>query len=188
VRIIAGRHRGLRLTAPEGLAVRPTSDRARGALFNILTHGRRFAAGGSILVGARVLDAFAGTGALGLEALSRGAAHATFMERDRAALAALRRNVEACAETARASLLRIDATRPPPAPQACGIVFLDPPYGEGVAAPALVALADAGWLTPDGLAALEIGAREDFAPPAGFAVVDDRRYGAARILLLSRAP
>ena len=112
MRIVGGRHRGRRLLAPPGDTVRPTSDRAREALFNILSHGR-LAAGGVPLAGAAVLDAFAGTGALGLEALSRGAAEAVFIERDPEAIAVLRRNVAALGESAHAEIVPGDAARPP---------------------------------------------------------------------------
>jgi len=112
MRIVGGRHRGRRLLAPPGDTVRPTSDRAREALFNILSHGR-LAAGGVPFAGAAVLDAFAGTGALGLEALSRGAAEAVFVERDPEAVAVLRRNVAALGESDRAEIVPGDAARPP---------------------------------------------------------------------------
>jgi 16S rRNA (guanine966-N2)-methyltransferase len=183
VRIVGGRHRGRALAAPPGAAVRPTGDRAREALFNVLTHGS-FAAPWR---DAAVLDAFAGTGALGLEALSRGAAEAWFIESDRAALAALRRNVATLGEEARAHILAGDATRPPPARRAVAAVFLDPPYRSGLAAPALAALAAAGWLAADAVATVEVGAKEAFEPPPGFERVDERRYGAARLLVLRRA-
>jgi 16S rRNA (guanine966-N2)-methyltransferase len=187
MRIIGGSHRGRRLTAPPGAAVRPTSDRAREALFDILSHGA-YAAAGLPFADNTVLDAFAGTGAFGLEALSRGAAEADFIENDREALVALRRNIAALGETARGRIIAGDATRPPRAPGPCGLAFLDPPYQSGLAAPALAALAAAGWLTADALAIIEIGAREAFAPPAGFAVVDERVYGAARLVFLRRGP
>ena len=112
MRIIGGRHRGRRLLAPPGDTVRPTSDRAREALFNILSHGQ-FAAEGIVFDGAAVLDAFAGTGAFGLEALSRGATEAVFFERDPEALTVLRRNVASLGESTRAHILPYDATRPP---------------------------------------------------------------------------
>ena len=128
MRIIAGRHRGRKLVAPAGAATRPTADRVRQALFDMLWHAPW--AGRSAVDGALVLDAFAGTGALGLEALSRGAAHATFLETDRAALGALRANIAACREAERCAVLPADATRPPRAARACTLVFLDPPYGE----------------------------------------------------------
>src|SRR5579864_5800090 len=123
LRIVGGLHRGRRLVAPPGELVRPTSDRAREALFNILSHGT-FAAEGSPFAGRPVLDAFAGTGAFGLEALSRGAGAAAFIENDRAALAALRRNIAVLDESERAHVVAGDATRPPRAPFACALAFL----------------------------------------------------------------
>ncbi len=185
MRIVGGRHRGRRLLAPPGGAVRPTSDRAREALFNILSHGR-FAADGIPFAEAAVLDAFAGTGAVGLEALSRGAAEAVFIEHDRDALASLRRNIEALGEDARAVVMPGDATRPPRGGRACAVAFLDPPYHSGLAAPALEALAAARWLAADALAVIEIAARETLSPPAGFMLLDQRVYGAARLVLLRR--
>jgi len=185
LRIVGGVHRGRRLMAPAGEAVRPTSDRAREALFNILSHGS-FAAAGLPFAGAPVLDAFAGTGALGLEALSRGAGSAAFIENGREAIAALRRNVAALGESDRAQIIAGDATRPPRAAFACAVAFLDPPYRSGLAAPALTALAAAGWLTADALAVVEIAASEELAAPPGFAIIDERVYGAARLVFLRR--
>lgn len=190
MRIVGGRHRGRPLTAPPGTAVRPTADRVREALFDILEHGRFAEAGGSPLPGACVLDAFAGTGALGLEALSRGAAHLTCMERDAAAIAAIRTNARRLGELARVTLLAADAADPP-APllrgsAPCAVAFLDPPYGSGLAAPALAALAAKGWLAAAAIAVLELAKGEPFAPPAGFALADERRYGKTRLLFLRR--
>ncbi len=185
MRIVAGRHRGRRLLAPPGEKVRPTSDRAREALFNILSHGR-LAVEGIPFAGAAVLDAFAGTGALGLEALSRGAAEAAFIEDDREALAILRQNIAALGEGDRARIVPGDATRPPLAPSAYPLAFLDPPYRSGLTAAALTALDAAGWLTPDALAVVELAARERLTPPAGFTLVDERVYGAAQLLFLRR--
>jgi 16S rRNA (guanine966-N2)-methyltransferase len=185
MRIIAGRHRGRRLLAPPGETVRPTSDRAREALFNILSHGR-LAAGGIPFAGTAVLDAFAGTGALGLEALSRGAAEASFIEQEREALAILRQNITVLGEDARARVVPGDATRPPRAPAACALVFLDPPYRSGLTAAALGALDAAGWLTPKALAVVELAAREELRPPVGFNLLDERVYGAARLVFLYR--
>jgi 16S rRNA (guanine966-N2)-methyltransferase len=185
VRIVGGRHRGRRLLAPPGETVRPTSDRAREALFNILCHGR-LAADGIPFAGATVLDAFAGTGALGLEALSRGAAEAAFIEQDREALATLRQNIAALGENAHSRIITGDAIRPPRAPLSCALAFLDPPYRSGVAAAALTALDAAGWLTPDALAVVELAARERLAPPAGFSLLDERVYGAGRLVFLRR--
>jgi 16S rRNA (guanine966-N2)-methyltransferase len=187
LRIVGGVHRGRRLVAPEGDTVRPTSDRAREALFNILSHGD-FAASGLMFAGRPVLDAFAGTGAVGLEALSRGAGAAIFIEDNRTALAALRRNVAALGEEDRTHIVGGDATRPGRAAQACAVAFLDPPYRSGLAAPALEALAAAGWLTPDALIVIEVAAREDVPPAAGFTLIGERVYGASRLVFLRREP
>jgi 16S rRNA (guanine966-N2)-methyltransferase len=183
MRIVAGRHRGRKLLVPEDATVRPTSDRAREALFNIVEHGR-FAAGGSRLQDRRVLDAFAGTGALGLEALSRGAAYATFMELGAVPRKLLAANIATCGEADRTRILAGDATSPPPAPMPVALAFLDPPYGKGLGGKALTALAAAGWFEPAALIVLEIGAKEEAAIPDGFTLRDDRRYGAARLLFL----
>jgi len=184
LRIVAGRHKGRALAAPAGRDVRPTSSRAREALFDILAHARF--AERELIEGARVLDAFAGTGALGLEALSRGAAHAVFMERDRDARAQLTANIRALGEDKAASVLAADALHPPRATAPCDLVFLDPPYGENVAGEALSALAAQGWFADGAVIALELPAKGDFVAPGGFAPLDDRRYGRARILFLRR--
>jgi 16S rRNA (guanine966-N2)-methyltransferase len=184
MRIIAGRHKGRRLAAPPGGVVRPTSDRAREALFDILAHGRF--ADGPVFDATPVLDAFAGTGAFGLEALSRGASHATFIEKGRAALVALRSNIAALGEAERATVLASDALRPPRAATPAPLAFLDPPYGEDLAAPALTALAAAGWLAPDALVVVEVAARQALVLPPGFAVLEERRYGTARFVFLRR--
>lgn len=185
MRIVAGAHRGRPLAAPAGQAVRPTADRTRQALFNLLEHGR-LAAAGSRVAGAVVLDAFAGTGALALEALSRGAERATAIDRDPAAIAAIRANAALLGETERLRVLRADANSPPPAAVAADLAFLDPPYGQGLAAAALVALDAAGWLARDALIAIETGAKETLAAPAGFVCQDARRYGRAKVWLLTR--
>ena len=177
MRIVGGRHRGRAIAAPPGRAIRPTSDRVRESVFNILGHGRA----ASPIAGARVLDGFAGTGAMGLEALSRGADHASFMDTD---IAPCRANVAALGEAARARLIEGDCTRPGPPPEAHDLVFLDPPYGSGLAAPALGALAGAGWIAERAVCVLELAAGEAFEPPGGFSLVDSRKYGAARIEIL----
>ena len=186
MRIVAGRHRGRRLLAPPGETVRPTSDRAREALFNILSHGQ-LAAEGIPFAGAAVLDAFAGTGALGLEALSRGAAEAAFIEQDREALATLRRNIAALGEGGRARIVPGDATRPPRAPSACALAFLDPPYRSGLAGAALTALDAAGWL--DAGCACRRRGRGPRGPDAARRVQPSRRavYGAARLSFCAAA-
>ncbi|MFL1463020.1 RsmD family RNA methyltransferase [Roseococcus sp. DSY-14] len=179
--ILAGRWKGRKLQAPEGAATRPTGARARQALFDMLWHASW--AGRERVEGARVLDAFAGTGALGLEALSRGAAHADFLENQPAALAALRANLRACAG-AEGRVWPADALRPPRAPQPCTLAFLDPPYGQDLLPRALAALAAAGWLAPGALLCCELGPRD--APPAeGFDTLATRAHGPATWHILS---
>ncbi len=179
-RIIAGRHRGRRLEVPAGTVVRPSAERLREALFSMLAHRPPG------LDGASFVDLFAGSGTIGLEALSRGARQLVAVEADRAVAASLRRNVEKLGEGERCRLLVADATRLPRAAEPADIVYLDPPYTSGLAAPALVSLETGGWLTPASLVVVELAAREDFSPPEGFAVSDERRYGAGRIVVLER--
>jgi 16S rRNA (guanine966-N2)-methyltransferase len=159
------------LRAPPGLATRPTAERLRQALFDMLVH----APWGGPLDDRVVLDAFAGTGALGLEALSRGAAHGTFMERDRAALDALRANT-ACAGAA-ATVLAADVLRPPPG-RACDLVFMDPPYAAGVLPQALAALSAAGWIGTGALLIAESARGESLALGEPVA---ERAHGAGRV-------
>jgi 16S rRNA (guanine966-N2)-methyltransferase len=182
VRIVAGAWRGRTLRAPPGAATRPTADRVRQALFDMLLHAPW--AGRDAIEGAAVLDAFAGTGALGLEALSRGAAHATFIEPDRAALAALRANIAGCNAADRTTVLAADATRPPQGAP-CTLILLDPPYGRDLVAQSVAALGAAGWLAPDALIAAEIG-RDEPAPVAE--PLAERAHGAARIVVWRWAP
>jgi 16S rRNA (guanine966-N2)-methyltransferase len=185
MRIVGGKHRGRKIAAPPGVDVRPTSDRAREALFNILIHGHLAADGTSPLPGARVLDAFAGSGALGLEALSRGAAHALFIDSDAKACTAIRANAKALGETVNVTVIPGDATKPPPPPGApCSIVFLDPPYGRDLAAPALAALAARGWIADGAVCVVELAINDGITLPPGFTLIDDRRYGKARLLVV----
>ena len=183
VRVVAGKHRGRALIAPEGRWLRPTADRVRESIFNVLTHGDE-----TPLSGARILDAFCGTGAMGIEALSRGAAEATFIDTDKRAIDVCRRNLHALGEEQNATLLKANCLDPPHAAQPCTLVFLDPPYREGLAAPALAALAAAGWIEDGASCVVELGARDTFLPPDDrFAIVDERRYGAAWIVFLRAA-
>jgi 16S rRNA (guanine966-N2)-methyltransferase len=177
VRIIAGRYKGRRLTAPAGVETRPTSDRARQALFDMLMHAPWAE---RALTGAAVLDGFAGTGALGLEALSRGAASAVFIETARPALVALRANIDACGADDLCRVIPGDALRPPRG-AACGLVFLDPPYGKGLVPLALATLSKAGWLSPNALVIAEIGAEE--ASPTEAELLAERSHGAARLCI-----
>jgi 16S rRNA (guanine966-N2)-methyltransferase len=188
MRIVAGAWRGREIVAPEDGRIRPTSDRAREALFNILQGGRlqRLAgnAPAAILAGACVLDVFAGTGALGFEALSRGARSVTFLERDPSALRVLRKNAEKFACAAACRIVAADALQPPAAEEAAGLALLDPPYGEDIAAEALAALAARGWLAGGCLVALEQPAGRSLALPADFQTLERRRYGRAEFHFL----
>lgn len=186
MRIVGGRHRGRRLQGPEGRALRPTSDRAREALFNLLAHGPYGSEAGPMPVEAAVLDVFAGSGALGLEALSRGARHATFLENSAAALALIRHNAAGMADADEISIRRRDATRPGPAPRAHGLVLMDPPYRSGLWEPALRALSEQGWLADGAFVVVELAKDEPFEAPVGFRCIDERRYGAARLVILQR--
>jgi 16S rRNA (guanine966-N2)-methyltransferase len=176
LRIVAGAWRGRALAVPAGQTTRPTADRVRQALFDMLMHAPW--GGRALLEGAAVLDGFAGTGALGLEALSRGAAHATFVEQDRAALAVLRANVAACRAEALCSVVAGDVLTLPAGP-ACGLVFLDPPYGQGLVPRALAALRGAGRVVAGTLVIAETG--RDEARPGPEAVLADRTHGTARV-------
>lgn len=183
MRIIGGAFRGRRLVAPSGGATRPTADRVRQALFDSLAHAAW--AGPEVIAGAHVLDAFAGTGALGLEALSRGAAACVFFETNKAALLALTANVAACRAEDRVRIIARDATHPP-AGLPCGLVFFDPPYDEGrLATRAVAALAEKGWLLPAALLVVETPSR---APqPSLGTLLAEQRHGAARISFFRRS-
>lgn len=175
MRIVAGSLRGRAISAPEGSAIRPTSDRVREAVFNILAHG----IAGFALEGARVLDLFAGTGALGLEALSRGASACLFVEEDATARGLVRRNIEALALTGRTHIYRRDATRLGEAlpRERFGLVFADPPYGKGLGEAALQSAASGGWLEAAAIAVLEERADVRIQWPAGFDLLDHRTWG-----------
>ncbi len=183
MRIVAGVHRGRTLVAPKGHSTRPTADRTRQALFNVLEH----AVWSPGLEGARVADLFAGSGALGLEALSRGAAFCRFIDTDSAAIAAIGDNLEMLRLGDRATVSRSDAGRL--ATQEIGaplfdLVFLDPPYAKGLAEPALAGLAGGRWLGDEALVVVERGAGEPDLEAPGFEVLDTRSWGAARVWFL----
>lgn len=185
MRIVGGKHRGRTLKAPGGTATRPTSDRARESLFNILEHGLNEE---EPIKGARVLDVFAGAGALGLEALSRGAQGATFIDRNASAARIITINAATINEAKTTTVLKLDATRlPPPARTAhvpATLVFMDPPYKEGMVLPALLGLAQKGWLADGAVIIVEVGAKEDITFPPKFALLDERTYGAAKVSFL----
>ena len=184
MRIVGGRFRGRTLRAPADDATRPTSDRLRETLFDVLAH--RY---GDPVTGARVIDLFAGTGALGLEALSRGAAHALFVEDGGPARALIRDNVEALGVAGLCRIFRRDATKLGTVQAApFDLAFLDPPYGQGLGQAALASLRDGQWLTPGALCILEEAAAATVTPPDGFALVERREAGIAQLLVLRPQP
>ena len=172
MRIVGGRLRGRAINAPKSAAIRPTADRLRESLFNILVH-----AYDDPVTGARVLDLFAGTGALGLEALSRGAAFTLFVDDGAEARALIRSNVEALGLGGTTRIFRRDAARLGPAHpvQPFSLVFADPPYGKGLAEQALASAHEGGWLTPDAVVVVEEAANA-LQPPAGFEQIERRAY------------
>ncbi len=161
--------------------MRPTSDRVREALFNRLVHG--FAETDFRLQGARVVDVFAGTGALGLEALSRGAAYATFIERDPDTAALIRRNIAKLGADDRATVLTADGAHLPRAAGACDLALIDPPYGENLAAQTLDGLSVQGWLKAGALVSVETDAAEIISDVKAMAELDRRTYGRAAITI-----
>ena len=187
VRVVAGRHRGRRIEVPRR-CVRPTQERVRAALFDMLSHNAWSPAAGPLPRGARVLDAFAGSGALGIEALSRGAAEACFLETDAGARATLGRNIDQLGEAAHTVVLARDATAPGARPDGppFALALVDAPYGSGSTAPCLAALAASDWLVPGAVAAVELDAGTAFAPPDGFAVTARRRHGRTQLVFLRR--
>ncbi len=183
MRIVGGSLRGRAITAPPGVATRPTADRLRQTVFDILVH-----AYDDPVAAARVLDLFAGSGALGLEALSRGAASCLFVENDAAARGVIRNNAETLGLTGRTRIYRRDATQLGPvggiAPFT--LAFADPPYGHGLGEAALSAAVAGGWLAPGALVVLEEAATAEIAPIAGLARLETRRTGGSQIVFLRR--
>lgn len=183
MRIIAGQHKGRSLAAPKGMTTRPTSDRTRESVFNILAH----APWAPEMEGARVIDLFAGSGGLGLEAMSRGAAFCLFVETDHSARGAIRDNIEALGLFGNTRLHRRSATDLGEKPAGVGspfnLAFLDPPYHKGLVQPALDGLVSGAWLSENAIAVVETGADEMLMFPA-WEVIDMRDFGAARIQFL----
>lgn len=181
MRVVGGRLRGRPLASPAHDGTRPTSDRVRESLFNILAHG----VDGFELEGARVIDLFAGTGALGIEAVSRGAGFCLFVETGAEARALIRRNVEAFGLTGVTKIFRRDATDLGPAAQMgqFGLAFLDPPYGQGLGEKALASLAVGAWLQPRAVVVLEERAGTAVALPAGLTEMDRRTYGDTMLII-----
>jgi len=181
MRVVGGRLRGRTLAGPKSQAIRPTADRLRESLFNVLVH-----AYGDPIGGARVLDLFAGTGALGIEALSRGAAFALFVDESAEARALLRENLAALGLGGVSRIFRRDAARLGPAHpvEPFALAFLDPPYGQNLAAKALASAREGGWLVPDALILVEEATESQFAAPEGFTELERRAYDDTQIIFL----
>src|SRR5580700_9198404 len=179
MRIVGGRLGGRILAGPKSQAIRPTSDRLRESLFNILAHGH-----GDPVTGARVLDLFAGTGALGLEAMSRGASFALLIDDGAEARALMRQNVEALGLGGVTRIFRRDATKLGPVHplEPFSLVFLDPPYRQGLAGQALASAREGAWLSVDALIVLEEATAARFAAPAGFDELDRRAYDDSELI------
>ena len=186
MRIIAGQHKGRAIAAPKGQGTRPTADRARESVFNVLAH----APWAPDIEGARVIDLFAGSGALGLEAMSRGAAFCLFVETDHSARGAIRDNIEALGLYGNTRIHRRSATDLGEKPAGVGspftLAFLDPPYHKDLVRPALDCLVEGKWLAEDAVAVVET-ASDELIAPEGWEILDTRDYGAARVWFLKRA-
>ncbi|MGI3899859.1 MAG: 16S rRNA (guanine(966)-N(2))-methyltransferase RsmD [Janthinobacterium lividum] len=183
MRIVGGRLRGRALRTPSSDAIRPTSDRLRETLFDVLAH--RY---GDPVAGGRVVDLFAGTGALGLEALSRGASHTLFVEDGAEARALIRDNVEALGVAGLCRIFRRDATRLGDVQAApFDLAFLDPPYGQGLGEAALTGLHQGRWLVPGALCVLEEAAASPIVAPEGFSIIERREAGIAQLVFLRAA-
>jgi 16S rRNA (guanine966-N2)-methyltransferase len=179
MRIVGGRFRGRTLRSPASRAIRPTSERLRESIFDILVHSF-----GDPVADARVIDLFAGAGALGIEALSRGAAFALFVEASAEARALIRANIETLALGGAARIWRADATRLGKAPAQYSLAFLDPPYRAGLADRALGALVEGGWLADEAVCIVEEAASAKIEAPGALRLVDERVYGDTRIAIL----
>ena len=186
MRIVAGKFRGRPLIAPPDGRTRPTSDRVREAVFNLLTNGRHAIE----LDGVAVLDLFAGTGAFGIEALSRGAGYCLFVETDAVARGVIRDNIDGLGLGGVTRIFRRDATDvgPTTRPGGFGLVFLDPPYDKGLVAPAFAAAIAGGWLAPGATVVIEERAGAALELPEGLELLDAREYGDTAVRLLRLAP
>jgi 16S rRNA (guanine966-N2)-methyltransferase len=178
MRIIAGKYKSRRLISPPSSLTRPTSDRARESIFNILN-----SLSGD-LTDTYVLDAFAGSGALGLEALSRGAQHVYFMEKDPRVIQFLKSNISNLSADGECTVIQGDATKPPKASQPMDVIFLDPPYDQTLEDVCITALHNQGWVNHDTLSVLETSSKREIKLPPNAQIIDQRRYGAALFTFL----
>ncbi len=189
MKITGGKFKGRNVEARKDQSLRPTTGRVREAVFNMLMHGKflndeRFKnpEGRNIIEGQKVVDIFCGTGILGLEAVSRGAEHATLIDQNQSTIDIAWQNINNTGANAR--VIKSDSTRLPRAVQKCTLAFLDPPYNSGLSVPALKSLRDQGWLANGAIVILEHSNRDDFIAPEKFVVLDDRDYNKTRITLM----
>ena len=175
LRIIGGKYKGRQMEVPRGVGTRPTSDRLRETIFNVLDSR-------GLIQGAHVLDSFCGSGALGIEALSRGAAEATFIDSSPRVAKLVERNLASVGAEGR--VMTCDLRYPPPAAATCNLVFMDPPYDSALAVPAIKALEIAGWYEDEAFILAET--RTPFDPPEGYGMLDRRSQGKSMITLLGR--
>lgn len=186
MRVIAGKFKGRNIETlkDHSPTLRPTTGVAREALFNILSHGQFAEDGTNILHGARVLDLYCGSGALAIEAMSRGAGYAVFIDMEKKHLDIARKNIEKLGESENAAFIRADSSNPPPAHVPCNLVFIDPPYNKGLAQITLENLMKGNWLTKDAILVIETAKREDVIVPEGFEELEDRTYGNSRMRII----
>jgi 16S rRNA (guanine966-N2)-methyltransferase len=184
LRIIAGKHRGRKIDIKESKGIRPTGSKARGAIFNILMHGLKGPQGESALVEQPVLDIFCGTGALGLEALSRGASSVTFVDQSQESINLARQNALRMGEESTTHFIRSDSTSLPPARRPVALVFMDPPYNSGLVEKALLSLHRQGWLMQEGVVITEVSVKEKLNVPEYYDLFDEREYGNTKLLFL----
>ena len=182
MRIIGGSWRNRRLLVPDGKDIRPTADRARESLFSVLEHSKTYEPWR--MTDATVLDIFAGTGALGLEALSRGAKQVVFVDDSTTSVSTINQNIKAVKAATKATVLCQDATQPGPRTINANLAFLDPPYRSGLAEQALSALVKTDWLEPGALAMIEADEKETIVPPEEFALLEKRKCGGATFWFL----
>ncbi|MEE2955854.1 MAG: 16S rRNA (guanine(966)-N(2))-methyltransferase RsmD [Pseudomonadota bacterium] len=182
MRIIAGKHRGRNLSTISGNFLRPTSDRVRESIFNILTQGGKSLKNKDWVTNAFVLDGFAGTGAFGLEALSRGANHLTLMDNNQNALDTCHKNVVALNERSNTEILNTDCLNPPRTNKPCTLVFLDPPYFSGFSNSVIDSLEKTGWIADTAMIVFELEEKESFRCWDQAIVVEDRCYGNSRVI------
>lgn len=183
MRIIAGKHKGARLKRPPAMITRPTMDRVRESIYNMLAHTEIEGKIGYI-ENTVVLDAFAGSGSLGLEALSRGARFIYFFDKNTRALATVRENIWSLKESESTKTLKADATQPPKAPEPMDLVLLDPPFGKDLVSKCLKPLVKAGWITQETLIVCEIASTEDLNLPDEFKILKEKVYGTSQMFFL----